>query len=590
MSSMKTPSTEYIPVQKITQNPYQHRMIPDETRMWELLEEVEELKDSHSDNLDLTNEQKIAAGIIETASTIEKEGLLQPIRVTPGGEKSYQLVFGETRWWSHRYLDREEIAAHIVEVSDMQKASQGIIENINRTDPNVLEKGDGVYTAFRQQGIELEPSEIANVLTSLRRDREPDWDKHGGRPPGGRDAFITVCNKFGKSLRSIEQWLKAVSVPQEIHEMVLEQTDDPSQKRLARLARIEDERLQVLTCAKIQEQDLDRNGARKLIKWAKYHEDQDEIEAARSDLEEGSHVNISLLDQKIEGLTAYQGPEISNKKPRADGSGTGEEISSTTQDGPDDEDSESESEDNDSTLMYYPKLHCDDAGSFLQSLPDNSMDCVITDPPYGGSFEANWEEGEEYSRHETWDGMSGLDGIPEELERVLSPDSHVFVFCIGQNLVETQSRFEAASGFEFGHLLTWVKHNHNAAGGYWNRIKEQILCFEYGDGTFNGKTHNDVLKYKIDSKPNRVHLNQKPRSLLEELIELSTDKGDTVLDPYGGSYAVARAAMATNRRGVSCELSKDKHREAIDELVDKQKKTLKMQNPDWDVQEVSITK
>src|SRR3990167_3443655 len=58
-----------------------------------------------------------------------------------------------------------------------------------------------------------------------------------------------------------------------------------------------------------------------------------------------------------------------------------------------------------------------------------------------------------------------------------------------------------------------------------------------------------------------LHPTQKPLSLIKEFVQLFTDPGDLILDPFAGSFTTARAAKDLGRRCVAIEIS-EKHCEA----------------------------
>jgi len=81
----------------------------------------------------------------ELANSIKREGVVQPIIVSPSGE-NYQLVAGERRWWAAKMAELKEIPAVVRNVSNREMFEISLIENIQREDLNPVEEA----TAFER--------------------------------------------------------------------------------------------------------------------------------------------------------------------------------------------------------------------------------------------------------------------------------------------------------------------------------------------------------------------------------------------------------------------------------------------------------
>ncbi len=78
----------------------------------------------------------------------------------------------------------------------------------------------------------------------------------------------------------------------------------------------------------------------------------------------------------------------------------------------------------------------------------------------------------------------------------------------------------------------------------------------------NGRMVFNCFDWKKDSDTKKIHPTQKPVSLLENLIEIFTDKGDVVIDPCAGSGSTLLAAAQCDRRAYGFEIKKDFFRDA----------------------------
>lgn len=216
--------------------------------------------------------------------------------------------------------------------------------------------------------------------------------------------------------------------------------------------------------------------------------------------------------------------------------------------------------------IYYPELYQDKAENILSELPEDSVDLIVTDPPYGVGFESNRDGFDGVSKLSgIWndDWLEFLDGLAEQFVRVLKPDTHVYIFC----------RWDVYPGFAdaFEHdeldpntVIVWDKKRHGMGDlSTWAPRHEFIIHYEFGSPEIRGKRPKNVLQFTPPRGEIVKHQTQKPRELFEYLIEKSSDPGDLVLDPFGGSYVTARAAWRKGRRSLCCELNPDTHRAGL---------------------------
>lgn len=78
--------------------------------------------------------------------------------------------------------------------------------------------------------------------------------------------------------------------------------------------------------------------------------------------------------------------------------------------------------------------------------------------------------------------------------------------------------------------------------------------------TFKKPVKKVVFKQQgfiTDSKDERYHPTQKPSELVQNLIEMFSEEGDTILDPFIGSGTTAIAAIRSGRHFIGFELDPD---------------------------------
>lgn len=80
----------------------------------------------------------------ELASSIRKQGLMQPVLVRPLGNDRYEIIAGERRWRATELAGLSEIQALVREIPDDSALAMALIENIQREDLNPLEEAIGI--------------------------------------------------------------------------------------------------------------------------------------------------------------------------------------------------------------------------------------------------------------------------------------------------------------------------------------------------------------------------------------------------------------------------------------------------------------
>ena len=184
-----------------------------------------------------------------------------------------------------------------------------------------------------------------------------------------------------------------------------------------------------------------------------------------------------------------------------------------------------------------------DARHFLPTLPDESVDLIVTDPPYhfdrGGTYFRNWFP--ELDDRE-WPALFA------ELHRVLRQDAHAYVFCDPRTLPVFNAA-AAAAGFRVRTPLVWDKGS-IGLGGCWRPQYEFIAWYEKGHRQGNHKNRPNVLTHP---RVARGYPTEKPLALLAELIAQASAEGELVLDPFCGSGNTGRAARGLSRRALLCD-------------------------------------
>ena len=225
----------------------------------------------------------------------------------------------------------------------------------------------------------------------------------------------------------------------------------------------------------------------------------------------------------------------------------------------------------------------------MKILPDNSVDMVLTDPPYGTTYNK-------------WDTVVDMDAFWKEIKRVTKKNSAILIF--------TQMPFTAKVVMSNPKMFRyeWICEKANPTG-FLNARRMPMKCHEnvlvfygklpvYHPIMEHGKPYRSKPKDKNSSNYNAVkrfcsenttgmrfprdvlkvswrsafgktlHPTQKPVSLCEYFIKTYSNKGDIILDPFIGSGTTAVAAVNTERKYIGFEKD-DKYFEVAKNRLEK---------------------
>ncbi len=200
-------------------------------------------------------------------------------------------------------------------------------------------------------------------------------------------------------------------------------------------------------------------------------------------------------------------------------------------------------------------IYLGNALDVLAVLPDNSVDLICTDPPYGINYLSRSHSlpltkiandgGEAYKL---------LDDALAIAVSKLKPDRHVYIFTNWQ-------AFEGMAPivrkyFKLKGALAWIKNNRTRGDlkGNYGYQYEMVLYAHKGRRWLFGKRDSDVLYFDKVPTSYMQHPTEKPIKLLEYLIGKSTAVGEVVLDMFMGSGSTCVAAKNTGRRYIGIEL------------------------------------
>jgi site-specific DNA-methyltransferase (adenine-specific) len=208
-----------------------------------------------------------------------------------------------------------------------------------------------------------------------------------------------------------------------------------------------------------------------------------------------------------------------------------------------------------------------DAINGLQDIEANSIDCVVTDPPYGVDFNSHTDSGTHDYGVDGGEYVDLMRATFAELSRVCKDNAHIYIFFAMKRVDEIRSIAEEYFDVIQTPLI-WLKNNgtptrqKNGFETTYAHYYEPILFCRMSKGDERtiapeGEQRRNTLKYDRPSGDDRYHDSQKPRELLKHLITNSTGPSETVLDPFAGSGATLLAAAEAGRHYKGFEISEE---------------------------------
>lgn len=192
-----------------------------------------------------------------------------------------------------------------------------------------------------------------------------------------------------------------------------------------------------------------------------------------------------------------------------------------------------------------------DCFELMKSIPDGSVDLILTDPPYGINFVSGYRK-EKYSPIQMDNTLDWMEVFVDECYRVLKENTAIYIFCSWHNINIFKSAFEKK--FKIKNIIVWEKNNTSMGdlrGSY--APKHEFVIFGHkGRRVLNGFRYADIIRAKRTG--NKYHPTQKPVDLLEIFVTESSNQSDIVLDCFMGSGSTGVACMNTGRKFIGIEL------------------------------------
>lgn len=215
------------------------------------------------------------------------------------------------------------------------------------------------------------------------------------------------------------------------------------------------------------------------------------------------------------------------------------------------------------------KIHHADCLEFMKGLPDKCIDLVLTDPPYGMSFQSGYR----IEKHRKIQGDADLDWLDEWfdiLSQKVKPEAMLYIFCSFHNI----DKFKAACAAHIPvkNILIWQKNNTGMGDleGDYAPQYEMILFANPAGKKLLGRRDSNILQFPRTQ--NELHPTEKPLDLIRYLASKSLKSGGgLVLDSFSGSGTTALACSDLELDFICIEKDPDYHAASVKRLEAHQK-------------------
>lgn len=186
----------------------------------------------------------------------------------------------------------------------------------------------------------------------------------------------------------------------------------------------------------------------------------------------------------------------------------------------------------------------------LPQLPAQSVDLIVTDPPYLACYRSRDGRTVPNDDNSRW-----LEPSFAQLYRVLKTNSYCVTFYGWPHADKFVSAFRKAGFRIVGHFV--FPKGYSSSSHHVGYRHECAYLLAKGSPKPQHQI-NDVIPWSYTG--NKLHPTQKPVSVLKELVAAFSAEGQTVLDPFAGSGSSLMAAKLLNRNYIGCELDRSYHR------------------------------
>ena len=207
---------------------------------------------------------------------------------------------------------------------------------------------------------------------------------------------------------------------------------------------------------------------------------------------------------------------------------------------------------------FTDKILHGDCIDVMRQMPTNSVDFILTDPPYLVNYRDRHGRSIQNDVDDQW-----LKPAMAEAYRVLKQD-RVAVMFYGWTKVDAFFDAWKGAGFQpVGHLV--FRKAYSSSSRFLSYQHEQAFLLAKGRPPLPKQPLGDVMEMPYSG--NKLHPTQKPVMLLARLIRSFSLPGEIVLDAFAGSGSTCAAAALTGRRYIGIELDDAYYAQASQRMI-----------------------
>jgi len=225
--------------------------------------------------------------------------------------------------------------------------------------------------------------------------------------------------------------------------------------------------------------------------------------------------------------------------------------------------------------MELDKIYNIDCFEGMKSIPDGSVNLIVTDPPYIVSKSGGGSVNKVKKLDKSLEGLDDaglrmgydIEAFAREVKRLQGGGINAYFWCNKAQIADYFKTYVEGMKCKY-EIICW--HKQNALPTYFNKyLSDTEFCLYFHTGGFtHPKSYEDAKTYEVgyinhEDKKKWGHPTIKPVEIIRRLIRNSSKEGDIVLDPFMGSGTTAVAAMKEQRHYIGFELYPEYYKIAL---------------------------